>query len=108
MLTGVTIVTREAEWDDLTRTRHLALAEYDADVHDGCGLHDSIAQTDPHWRLDDRTCPVCADMAAAIRERERLESEAEKDAPVGNRRASDGRATSIHVLDPFEIAQLKT
>src|SRR4051794_28334242 len=60
VLTGVTIVKREPEWDDATRNRHLALAEYDADVHDLCGLHDSIAMTDPHWRLKDKVCPVCA------------------------------------------------
>ena len=106
VLTGVTIVTREPEWDDLTRTRHLALAEYDAGVHDVCGLHESIASTDPRWLLETRTCPVCADMEAALRARDEIEREEEKDYPESERRLSDGRTTSLRLRTPVELAQL--
>lgn len=96
----------EPEWDDLTRMRHLALAEHAAGIHDGCGLHDSIAQTDPHFKLEDSYCPVEAALDVAMRTRAAEENEDEKDLKPGAKRSADGRTTRIRLLSPAEIAKL--
>jgi len=76
----------------------LALADYEAGVHDLCGLHDSIAMTDPHVEMTDRTCPICAALAAALRERSAREHDAEKDLAPSAPRAEDGRTTSVRLV----------
>jgi hypothetical protein len=90
-------VTREPEWDDLQRTRMLALAEYHAGVHEGCGLHQSIADEDPDFSIEDHVCPVCAGIAPWLRERTAQELEDEKDLEPGERRKSDGRTPLIRL-----------
>lgn len=84
--------------------RHLALAEHNAHVHDGCGLHNSIAMTDPHFTLEDDYCPVEAAVDVARRERAARESKAEKNLKPGDKHAADGRTTRIRLLSPAEIA----
>ena len=82
----------------------LALADYEAKVHEDCGLHDSIAMTDPHVQVEDRYCPVGADLEVALRVRAHEEHEAEKDLKPGDKRASDGRTTYLRLETPAEIA----
>lgn len=57
-----TVVTRETEWDDVEREKAQALVEYEAEICD-CGLHRSIADTDPDMDMTERTCPSCAALA---------------------------------------------
>lgn len=76
----------------------LALAEYEAGVHDGCGIHRSIADADPNFTLDDHICPVCAEIDKFMRKRAAQEHEAEKDYHPGTPRAGDGRSTSVRLL----------
>jgi hypothetical protein len=100
-------VTREPEWDDVTRNRHLGLAEYHAGVHvGGCGLHESVAKDDPYFTLDDSRCPVCAAVEAEMRARAKRENEREEHLDAGAKRASDGRTTFVRLLRPDEIARL--
>jgi hypothetical protein len=104
--TGHTIITREPEWDDRTRDRHLALAEYHAGIHMGCGLHESIASDDPYFALEDTTCPVCAAIDLQMRVRGKQEHEREQEQSESAPRASDGRSTHVRLLRPEEIARL--
>lgn len=76
----------------------LALAEYEAGVHDGCGLHRSVADADPNFTLDDHVCPVCADVERHLRQRADEEHAAEKDLDPGLPRKGDGRSTTIRLL----------
>ena len=85
----------------------LALAAYEAGVHDGCGLHDSIAMEDPFIEIIDRTCPICAALAASMRKRAADEREVEKDYPPGKRHAEDGRRSFVRVLSPAEVEARK-
>jgi hypothetical protein len=82
----------------------LGLLEYEAGVHDGCGLHRSIADTDPNFALDDRVCPVCAQAEAYLRERADQELEDEKDLEPSAPRKSDGRSTFIRLEEPLQGA----
>lgn len=104
--TGHTIITREPEWDDRTRNRHLANAEFRAAVHAGCGLHDSIASDDPYFTIEDSKCPVCAAIDAQMRSRAAQEHEREKDLSASAPHAADGRTTHVRLLRPDEIAKL--
>lgn len=76
----------------------LALAEYEAGVHDGCGLHRSTADADPEFTLEDHVCPVCADIDRHMRKRASEEHDREKDLDPGAKRAGDGRSTTIRLL----------
>lgn len=82
----------------------LALSEYEAGIHETCGLHDSIAKTDPHVALEDDVCPLCADIEAKLRVRAHEEHEAEGEDPAA-RRPSDGRRSTLRLLSPVEVAQ---
>lgn len=62
VLTGFTLVTREPEWDDMERAKVQALADYEAGMCD-CGLHRSVADTDPDMEMAERICPSCAALA---------------------------------------------
>lgn len=57
-----TLVEREVEWDDVERAKMQGLAIYESKVC-ACGLHESIAQTDPDLELELPVCPVCAGLA---------------------------------------------
>lgn len=61
-----TVVTREAEWDDVQRANMLALADYEADLCD-CGFPSHLADTDPDLRIKYRECPVCSGLSKAMR-----------------------------------------
>lgn len=77
----------------------LALIELEASTC-ACGLPEEFADSDPHFELVDRVCPVCAATAAALRDRGDIEAEAEKDLSPRERRASDGRSTRIKLVSP--------
>lgn len=57
-----TVVTREPEWDHAEVAKLQAFAEYEAGLC-ACGLHQSIADTDPDLDMPERKCPVCAGLA---------------------------------------------
>lgn len=61
-----TIVTREAEWDDVEADKMQALAEYESGLC-GCGLHKFVADEDPDLEMVERVCPVCAGLARNMR-----------------------------------------
>lgn len=72
-LTGVTVVTREAEWDDFEQAKMLALVEYERGIHNGpgeCGFHDSIAKLDPEVAIEHDVCPLCASKAVEDRKQD--------------------------------------
>jgi hypothetical protein len=76
----------------------LALREYEAGVHDDCGLHDSVAMKDPNFTLDDRVCPVGSAIERHLRQRAAEEHEREKDLDPGLPRKGDGRSTTVRLL----------
>lgn len=55
-------MTREAEWDAAEVAKMQAFAEYEAGIC-SCGLHQSVADTDPDLDMSERKCPVCAALA---------------------------------------------
>jgi hypothetical protein len=70
-----TVVTREAEWDDVQRGNLLALADYEDSIC-GCGFPESIADEDPDLELTHRVCPVCAGLAKAGRIQDAADAQA--------------------------------
>lgn len=89
-----TVVSREAEWDDMERAKMLALADYEADLC-ACGFPKDVADTDPDLQLKYRTCPVCAGLAQAARQQQASDEEATrslgKEPAPGAARPADGR-----------------
>ena len=83
----------------------LGFVEYEAGVCTGCGLHSSVAETDPYFTLDDRASPVCAQIEPELRSRASREHDAEKEAAAATKRPSDGRSTYVRLLSPAEIAR---
>lgn len=61
-----TVVTRESEWDDTERAKMEGLALYESQIC-ACGLHESIAKTDPDMEIGLPVCPVCAGLAQQMR-----------------------------------------
>lgn len=103
------IVTREPEWDDEQRAAMEDLVAYEAEVHDLCGLHDSVAKADPYITIDGRDCPLCAQVAAKVRvlgESDHKEAEALREAP-GSVRRSDGVFRFVRMMTPAEIAAVE-
>jgi len=80
----------------------LALADYERKVHSVCGLHDSIAKTDPDITIVDDVCPLCQAVEVELRRRADEEHAAEEDADASTPRASDGRSTYVQLLRPVE------
>lgn len=61
------MVHREPEWTDDERDKMLDLAAYEAEVHETCGLHDSVAKTDPDLQVVTDVCPICAGIELNMR-----------------------------------------
>jgi len=61
-----TIVTRETEWDDLERAKFEGLSIYESRLCE-CGLHESVAQSDPDMEIELPICPVCAGLQKQLR-----------------------------------------
>lgn len=84
----------EPEWDDQERAKRLAWDLYQAHICE-CGLHESIADTDPDLGLKVRVCPVCKGIAQAMRNVRAADDEAIKalgeNPPPDAVRPSDGR-----------------
>lgn len=94
-----TIVHREPEWSDFERDKMLALAEYEAGIC-GCGMHKSIADTDPEMEMAERICPVCANLAKngrIINDRDTtaLKQVYGNEVPADAERPDDGRYLSL-------------
>lgn len=86
----------------------LALAEYEAGVHPTCGLHDSIAMADPFWELQDKQCPVCAEIDRLLRIRFHTEQKRESELDPEKPRADDGRTSGIRLVPPPSAADPST
>ena len=83
------------------------LAAYESEIHQLCGLHESLVADNPELTLDSETCPLCADMAAALRviaHRDHEEEEGLRDQP-GEVRSADGRRMRLRPKTPDEIAK---
>lgn len=57
-----TVVTREPEWDAAEVAKIQAYLEYETRIC-ACGLHETVADTDPDLDMPMRKCPVCAALA---------------------------------------------
>ncbi|RNL63651.1 hypothetical protein EFK50_07870 [Nocardioides marmoriginsengisoli] len=98
-----TVVTREPEWDDTERAKMAGLVLYESQIC-SCGLHESIARTDPDMEIILPVCPVCADFKKQMRV---LDAEDEKKVhalgekpPAGAPRPSDGRSVILSYKGP--------
>lgn len=86
----------------------LALGEYEAGVHEVCGMHDSIATTDPPFTLEDRYCPMCDAITRHLRERAHREHEltSKQKNPAARQPADGRRGPFVRLLRPEEAAKL--
>lgn len=88
-------MVREPEWDDIERDKMLALAQYDRELCD-CGMHISVADTDPDLEMVERICPVCAGVARNMRIYVDTDKKAtDVKAPPEASRPTDGRHLSL-------------
>lgn len=101
-----TVVTREAEWDDVERDKMLALAYYEAGICD-CGQHRSLARDKTQvFQLEVEKCPLCAELEAQGRVRQKADEAVKKrlkDFPE-RARPEDGRKLYVRHLTPDEVA----
>lgn len=97
-LTGYTIVHREPEWNDAERAKMLDLAKYEVGVHETCGLHDSVAQTDPDMAVDAGKCPVCAGIEWNIRAHRAADDSEGADLAPAAPHPGDGRRFSLRPI----------
>jgi hypothetical protein len=107
-LTGFTIVTREAEWDDRQRARMEALSIYESGVCE-CGFHESLATDKANvFTFETRSCPVCRGTAKFARIQGHADEQSDKslgDNPApGLNRSADGRRTFVRQMSPIEVA----
>jgi hypothetical protein len=99
------VVTREPEFDQLERSKLLALLEYDGGVC-ACGVHKSLSHDKRNvFTLEAEWCPLCQSLAAQNRELAQLDSAAEERAgkDKAKRLPSDGRSTFLRQLSQSEI-----
>lgn len=98
-----TVVTRDVEWDDVERAKMQGLALYEAQICN-CGLHESIAETDPDLDIVLPVCPVCAGLAQQMRvlaESDATEVKALGDKPAASAvRPADGRSVRLKWKKP--------
>lgn len=105
-LTGVTVVTREAEWSDEDRDDLLGLALYEAGVCE-CGYHQSLT-SDPtnRFSVTADTCNVCAAIAVHARVQHEADQQVERAGGVDDkpdprtRRPTDGQRISVRQAPP--------
>lgn len=93
-----TIVTREVEWDDVERAKMQGLALYESQIC-ACGMHESVAKTDPDLDIELPVCPVCAGLAQQMRvlasqDERQVKALGEKPAPE-TERPTDGRSVRL-------------
>lgn len=100
-----TTVTRQPEWDDREREKMLALVEYESKVCE-CGMHETIADTDPDLEMVERICPVCAGLAQSARlyaDRDEKTMKPHGDHPAASiPRPNDGRHLSVRLVPRTE------
>lgn len=99
------MTTREPEWDDYERAKFAAWQQFESEICE-CGLHESIAASDPDLESTVRICPICRDAAKNARVRA-AEEEAElkkrfgdDDVPASHPRPSDGRYIGFRFRTP--------
>ncbi len=98
-----TTVTREVEWDDVERAKMQGLALYESQICE-CGLHESIAKTDPDMDIELPVCPTCAGFAQQMRvlnarDDEELKALGQTPAPE-TPRPTDGRRIMVRMKPP--------
>jgi hypothetical protein len=105
-----TVVTREPEWDDDSRAEMLALAEYEAGMCSGCGLHRSLC-SDPsnHFTFEFDVCTVAAGWAQWGRKVADEDDKAMpgKGEPPETPHPDDGRTERVRMLTPDEVAKAR-
>lgn len=93
----------EVEWDDQERAKRLAWDVYQSEIC-ACGLHISVADTDPDAGTKARICPVCAGIAVAHRRQSAADDQAVKalgqNPPPEAPRPTDGRYISVEMRQP--------
>ena len=93
-------VTREPEWDDVSREEMLGLAEFEAGICD-CGFHKSLTRDKRNvFSFEVDTCPVCAGRARYDRLQRKDDAEVQsrmENAPPTAPRPGDGRHVHMQV-----------
>lgn len=105
-------MTRETEWSDYERDKMLALALYESEICD-CGLHKSIADTDPDLETVVRICPVCSNLARngriiADRDATQLKKRHGEKIPAEAPRPDDGRYLTLGAKSPDSVKRPPT
>lgn len=109
-----TVVEREPEWDDATRTRVEALDWHDNECCSGCGTHESILKDPENNKFDlvEKVCPICASLATyhrIVAERDdKISKGFGQDPPPEVARPEDGRSIHLRKLTPQEVAERPT
>lgn len=102
VLTGITVITRESEWDDDTRERALALYEYENSMCGcGCGRPASETREKTPYVIHEATCYA----GRALDQHRRTERERHKDSTEG---WDDGKHYYAVPASPDEVAAAKT
>lgn len=92
-----TVVTREVEWDDEERAKMFGLEMYESQVC-ACGLHESLAQTDPDIEILLPVCPVCAGFERQMRVLRASDAKKVGDNPAPETPLpGDGRTTQLRL-----------
>lgn len=88
----------------------LALVEYEAGICPGCGFHHSLADLDPWFTIEDRTCKVCRSMAPQLRvfAAEDTEDASRLQGQPRSRGLRDGKTRVLRILDdPDDVLEAR-
>ena len=112
--TGKTVVSRESEWNDYTRSRVFALMAYEAQQCPACGNYDvlvPIPKAERRYRWDEHggqmievvqyRCLACG--AADVIKRDWSERHAKDQTVTGHASASDGRVFMARPVSNEEV-----
>lgn len=104
-LSGYTVVTREAEFNDADQIGLLALQRYESEVH-ACGHHASLlADKSNFFEPATHVCAVCAAKDRWDRMLRDSDATAIKGLGPKDPYPSDGRSTYTRLLSPEEVAE---
>ena len=93
------VTVTESAWDDQQRGLIESLVTYERGICD-CGFHESVAGDEGnHFRLEVRTCPVCASAARFDRMQAAADdTERGKEPPADREDPADGRTVGMRHL----------
>lgn len=108
-----TVVTRESEWDDRTRSQVEGLRRYDDECCPGCGMHKSILDDfgNHHFVYDEQWCPACASQSRygrVVADRDDKATPKDQNGQPAwetprTPRPDDGRHTYLRRMSPEEV-----